>query len=72
MDEPIEKHVDLKTIPECNLVYSIGTHKAMYKVMSLLPENVIVGGNDFVPGLVDGQTPGRLNLEWNLCGQTDI
>lgn len=49
----------LKPIPDCILHYTLSSHKAMLRVMNLLPENVIVGGNDIIPGLLDGGDPGN-------------
>ena len=43
----------LKPIPECLLSVSVGTHKAMYTVLHLFPENAVVGKNDIIPGLAD-------------------
>ena len=43
----------LKPIPECVLSVSVGTHKAMYTVLHLFPENTVVGKNDIIPGLAD-------------------
>ena len=36
------------------MVYTIQTHKAMQKAMHLIPENVLLGANDAVPGLSEG------------------
>ena len=49
----------LKPIPDCQLSYTIGTHKAMYTVMHLFPENSVVGKNDIIPGLSDTDTSGK-------------
>ena len=48
----------LKPIVDCQLSYTIGTHKAMYSVMHLFPENSVVGKNDVIPGLSDTETSG--------------
>ena len=53
----------LKPIVDCQLSYTIGTHKAMYSVMHLFPENSVVGKNDVIPGLSDTDTSGK-------CAQT--
>jgi hypothetical protein len=53
----------IKAIPDCVLQCSIATHKAMLYVMSIIPENVIVGNNDVIPGLQDGSVPGLCKLK---------
>ncbi|XP_033763322.1 nephrocystin-4-like isoform X5 [Pecten maximus] len=63
MEEPIESNPDLKPIPDCMLSYTLGTHKALLDVMNLIPENVIIGSNDMVPGLQESQTPGKDQLK---------
>ncbi|CAC5423618.1 NPHP4 [Mytilus coruscus] len=59
MEEPLEENNLLKPIPDCVLQCTIATHKAMLYSMSVMPENVIVGNNDVIPGLQDGNTPGK-------------
>ncbi|XP_052081503.1 nephrocystin-4-like isoform X3 [Mytilus californianus] len=59
MEEPLEENNLLKPIPDCVLQCTIATHKAMLYAMSVMPENVIVGNNDVIPGLQDGNTPGK-------------
>ncbi|XP_060072495.1 nephrocystin-4-like isoform X2 [Ylistrum balloti] len=63
MEEPIESNSMLKPIPDCMLSYTLGTHKALLDVMNLIPENVIIGSNDMVPGLQESQTPGKDQLK---------
>ncbi|XP_069120570.1 nephrocystin-4-like isoform X2 [Argopecten irradians] len=63
MEEPIEGNSYLKPIPDCMLSYTLGTHKALLDVMNLIPENVIIGSNDMVPGLQESQTPGKDQLK---------
>ncbi|KAL5014616.1 hypothetical protein ScPMuIL_008886 [Solemya velum] len=58
MDEPIDANSILKPIPDCRLHYTICSHKAMLRVMNtLMPENIVFGDNDIIPGLVDRQDP---------------
>ncbi|KAK7093408.1 nephrocystin-4-like isoform X2 [Littorina saxatilis] len=61
MDEPIESNQLLKPIMGCNLSFAIGTHKAMRKVIPLLPENIIISGDSTVPGVhvTPGEDPFR-------------
>ena len=43
----------LKPVAGCQLSFSIGTHKAMRKVIPLLPENIIISNDTIVPGVED-------------------
>ncbi|KAG1667833.1 Nephrocystin-4 [Nymphon striatum] len=52
LEEPIESNRYLQKIIGCQLQYQIMTHSEMLKVLHLVSENVIVGGNDFIPGLL--------------------
>lgn len=48
----------LRPIPDCLLGYTIATHKALYQISHLLPENTVVGNNDVIPGISDTDTSG--------------
>ncbi|XP_045161165.2 nephrocystin-4-like isoform X2 [Mercenaria mercenaria] len=63
MDEPIEDCEFLRPIPDCELGFTIATHKAMYKVTHLLPENTVVGNNDVIPGLFDSDSAAKDKLK---------
>lgn len=52
MDDPVDENEYLKPIPDCSLSFIVTKHKAMFSVMSLIPENTLVGGHDVIPGLV--------------------
>ena len=57
----------LRPIPDCMLGYTLATHKSLYKVSHLLPENTVVGNNDVIPGLYDGDTSGNVQYKlWQL------
>ena len=43
----------LKPITGCQLSFSVGTHKAMRKVIPLLPENIIISSDSIIPGVED-------------------
>ena len=49
----------LTTVNGCQLVYNIRTHHQLQKVMHLMPENVIIGANDILPGIAEGFRSGR-------------
>ncbi|XP_074655528.1 nephrocystin-4-like isoform X2 [Tubulanus polymorphus] len=55
MDEPLESNMALFPISGCNVNYTIRTHKNLSKINHLVPENVILGAKDIVPGLLEGQ-----------------
>ena len=55
MDDPVEENEFLKPIPDCTLSFTVTKHKPMYAVLSLIPENMLVGGHDIIPGLVGGE-----------------
>lgn len=63
MDEPVEGSDLLRFIPDCQLGFTLATHKALYHVTHLLPENTIVGNNDVVPGLVDSDSAAKDKLK---------
>ncbi|XP_050411736.1 nephrocystin-4 isoform X2 [Patella vulgata] len=59
LSEPIEDEDLLNHIEGCDVNYTVCTHKVLMQVMHLLPENVVVGSKDVVPGLVDGRDSGK-------------
>ncbi|WAR15221.1 NPHP4-like protein, partial [Mya arenaria] len=63
LDEPVEDHPELRPIADCQLGYTLATHKALYKVQHLLPENTVVGHNDVIPGLQDNDTSAKDKLK---------
>ncbi|XP_033104596.1 nephrocystin-4-like isoform X2 [Anneissia japonica] len=60
VDGDIEDNPSMLLISDCHLTYTIKSHRYMEKIMHLLPENVIVGGSDIVPGvaIADPETGG--------------
>lgn len=63
MDEPVEDNEFLKPIPDCSLSFTVAKHKAMFGVMSLIPENTLVGRSDTIPGLLDGSNQSTDSLK---------
>ncbi|XP_033642216.1 nephrocystin-4-like isoform X2 [Asterias rubens] len=51
LGDDIEGNKKLTIISECQFCYTIRTHRYMDKIMHLLPENVLVGGNELIPGV---------------------
>ncbi|XP_041378583.1 nephrocystin-4-like [Gigantopelta aegis] len=62
MDDPIESNRLLRPITDCQLAYTISTHKALFQIFHLLPENVIVGSRDVIPGIVNNYEDGTDKL----------
>lgn len=58
MEDPIERNQLLKLASGCVLTCSLMTHHSLLKVQHLVPENVVLGNNDVVPGVND-----KLNSE---------
>ncbi|GFO41876.1 nephrocystin-4, partial [Plakobranchus ocellatus] len=53
LEEPIDANQLLKTIDGCILTCAVMAHKALRRVMTLLPENTLVDSSDIIPGIVD-------------------
>ncbi|KAL8622715.1 hypothetical protein ACOMHN_009349 [Nucella lapillus] len=53
MDEPIESNQLLKGVGGRTLSFALSQHRAMRRMVGLLPENVIVSRDVIVPGLED-------------------
>ena len=51
----------LRPIPGFQLVYQLSRHSSLEKVVHLFPENVLIGGDDIVPGVREGPPDGELN-----------
>ncbi|XP_071945028.1 nephrocystin-4-like [Antedon mediterranea] len=47
----IEDDPNTVLISDCHMTYTIKSHRYLEKIMHLLPENVIVGATDVVPGV---------------------
>ena len=54
LEEPLQNNPHLNPIANCHVSVSLRTHKKLSRVKHLLPEDVIVGHNDHVPGLAEG------------------
>ncbi|ESO88791.1 hypothetical protein LOTGIDRAFT_125375, partial [Lottia gigantea] len=59
LEDPLEENELMRPIQDCQAHYTVCTHKALLNVLHLIPENVIVGSQDVVPGLVDGRDAGK-------------
>ncbi|XP_070560469.1 nephrocystin-4-like isoform X2 [Ptychodera flava] len=53
LDDDIEKNEKITLIAECTICYTIRTHKLMQKIMHILPENIICGPSEVIPGLAE-------------------
>lgn len=48
----------LLAIPGCQLVYQLSRHSSLGNALHLFPENVLIGGDDIVPGIREGPPDG--------------
>lgn len=46
-------------VEACNLSCVLQVHPVLEKVFHLFPENAIMGGDDFVPGILEPQPDGK-------------
>lgn len=53
MENPIEKNENISFLPGSTLMCGLMINASLLKLQHLLPENVILGPNDIVPGVVD-------------------
>ncbi|XP_071840726.1 nephrocystin-4-like isoform X2 [Apostichopus japonicus] len=51
LDDDIEGHKLITLVADCQLCYSIKTHRLMEKISHLIPENAFFSGSDVVPGV---------------------
>lgn len=58
----------LKTIDGAHLECVIKNHPVLASLMHLLPENVLVSGDENIPGLAASQT-GKLHITGKVFGQ---
>lgn len=49
----------LLAVEACNLSCVLQVHPVLEKVFHLIPENAIMGGDDFVPGILEPQPDGK-------------
>lgn len=58
ISETIEESSSLLAIEACSLSYVLQIHPPLEKVFHLIPENAIMSGDDFVPGILEPQPDG--------------
>eukprot|EP00795_Rhopilema_esculentum_P007191 gene7191-12860_t len=51
LSEPIEEFMGLQPIEDCGINYSLQSHFALEEVLHLMPENVVLSGDDRIPGV---------------------
>ena len=52
----------LTKVSGCFLVYSLQTHEALESVSHVVPHNVVVNGDDIVPGIVEEGEEGQYDF----------
>ena len=50
----------LQPFPGFQLLYNLSSHSSLERVVHLFPENVLIGGDDIVPGVREGPPDGEL------------
>ncbi|XP_078696197.1 nephrocystin-4-like isoform X1 [Branchiostoma floridae x Branchiostoma belcheri] len=63
MDDAIETNENIQLVKGCQIAFSLSTHQAMEKILHLVPENVLVGGNDVIPGIQEQRSKGKENAD---------
>ena len=48
----------LLKLVNCAMSYTLQTHDALEKVIQFVPENVVVNGDDVIPGIVEDASEG--------------
>ena len=52
----------LNKVGGCFLVYSLQTHEALESVSHVVPHNVVVNGDDIIPGIVEEGEEGQYDF----------
>ncbi|XP_066296453.1 nephrocystin-4-like isoform X4 [Branchiostoma lanceolatum] len=63
MDDTIETNENIQLVRGCQIVFSLCTHQALEKILHLVPENVLVGGGDVIPGIQEQRSKGKENAD---------
>eukprot|EP00057_Strongylocentrotus_purpuratus_P020973 XP_011675447.1 PREDICTED: nephrocystin-4-like [Strongylocentrotus purpuratus] len=50
-DDDIEGNPNITFVSDCQLCFTIKTHRYLEKIFHLLPENILALGNDIIPGV---------------------
>ncbi|XP_068699711.1 nephrocystin-4-like [Montipora foliosa] len=58
ISERIEESPSLLPVEACSVSYVLQIHPVLEKVFHLIPENAIMSGDDFVPGILEPQPDG--------------
>ena len=52
----------LLPVEACSVSYVLQIHPVLEKVFHLIPENAIMSGDDFVPGILEPQPDGKYQM----------
>ncbi|XP_076806447.1 nephrocystin-4-like isoform X2 [Clavelina lepadiformis] len=56
MKDPIESDPQIKLVPGCQITLTFSRHIAMNTIMHLMPENVLYGADEKLPGMAESYT----------------
>ena len=56
---------ELSKLPNCTLLYTLQTHDTLENVIQYVPENVVINGDDIIPGVSEDASEGLLTTEIN-------
>jgi len=54
-------YIDNQRIDGCFVSFSLQKHPLLDKVFHLMPENVLIGGDDIVPGISETNADGKVD-----------
>ncbi|XP_035696644.1 nephrocystin-4-like [Branchiostoma floridae] len=63
MDDAIETNENIQLVRGCQIAFSLSTHQALEKILHLVPENVLVGGSDAIPGIQEQRSKSKENVD---------
>lgn len=55
----ITESPSLLSVEACSLSYILQIHPPLERVFHLIPENAVMSGDDFVPGILEPQPDGK-------------
>lgn len=56
-------YIDNQRVDGCFVGYSLQSHPLLDKVLHLMPENVLIGGDDIVPGISESNVNGKTTMQ---------
>ena len=66
----ILEYAGLQPIPDCGITYSLQSHFALEDALHLIPENVLISGDDRIPGVSEVGADSGLSFGFQIKGTT--